>query len=190
MCQHSRNASRRRAQVWPRRTCAMIRAKEIGCVLRHCVCAVLLMTVQAAPLSERSRHCGTLAERQNTVYDVAVVGGGPNALRLLSCLRNQSVRVVTFEKDQVGNTIKDWYDGSVSHSARHTFQIGGLQPVECQQCLDSVWEGRSYSDRPKACTLDKGHMQHCGRDARSGDRGGGPCDDYEPNHQRHRAEAV
>ena len=102
----------------------------------------------------------------DTVYDVAVIGGGPNALRLLSCLRDQKLKVVAFEKEKVGHTIAQWYDGSVSHSARHTFQVGELQPTECKQCLESVWEGTyDHSDAAatKKCQFDAGRM-HCGRD--------------------------
>ena len=133
-------------------------------MLRHGLLGALLLVVRHAASIERRRHCASSAKRSSTIYDVAVVGGGPNALRLLSCLQDQNLTVVAFEKDEVGNTIKEWYDGSVSHSPRHTFQIGSLQPVECRQCLDSVWEGRSYSSTPRTCRLDRGHMQHCGRD--------------------------
>ena len=99
-------------------------------------------------------------------HDVAIIGGGPNALRLLVCLRDEGIRVVAFEREKVGHTVAQWYDGSVSHSARHTFQIGNLVPKECQQCLDSVWEGtynKEGTQRKSECTWDNGHM-HCGRD--------------------------
>lgn len=113
------------------------------------------------------QHCHA---RNNSVYDVAIVGAGPNALRLLHCLKEQTgsslpLRIVTFEREQIGHTIAQWYDGSVSHSARNTFQIGDSAPTECRQCLESVWDGTYNNDNTSraSCVSDKKNW-HCGRD--------------------------
>ena len=52
------------------------------------------------------------------------------------------------------------YDGSISHSPRHTFKIGKLEPDECSQCLDAVYT----ADKSAPCLLDGGKARHCGRD--------------------------
>ena len=94
-------------------------------------------------------------------YDVAIIGAGPNALRLLLYLKEKTptLRTVSFERGRIGQTIAMWYEGSVSHSPRHMFQVGHEEPEECNRCLDEV-----YSANVDACTLDGGKRRHCGRD--------------------------
>ena len=120
--------------------------------------------------SSSGSRSGSSSSRGSS-YDVAIVGGGPNALRLLACLsEGTNASAVAFEREEVGHTIRQWYEGSVSHSPRHTFQIGSLTPRECSQCLDNIWDapkpsGSSLVTPPaRKCKLDHGKMQHCGRD--------------------------
>ena len=99
---------------------------------------------------------------QASHYDVAVVGGGPNALRLLLYFAEKSprLRTVSFERGRIGQTIADWYEGSVSHSPSYMFQVGREEPAACNRCLDEV-----YSASDDSCRLDGGKHRHCGRDA-------------------------
>ena len=106
--------------------------------------------------------------KQTRDHDVAIVGGGPNGLRMLACLKNASVpmSVVAYDKGDVGETIsKMWYDGSVTHSPRETLSIGGIEPYECTSCLDDVWQDH-YLDGKKdgTCEMDGGHHRHCSRE--------------------------
>ena len=47
---------------------------------------------------------------EGRIPHVAVVGAGPNALRLIACLQPHSARVSVeaFEAEAVGNTISSW----------------------------------------------------------------------------------
>ena len=96
--------------------------------------------------------------------EVAIVGVGPNALRLLACLKDygDALSVTAFERQAVGNTITQWYEGSISHSPRNTFQVGQLQPLECRQCLESVYTAQQAPRDAAQCALDQ--SWHCGRD--------------------------
>ena len=107
---------------------------------------------------------------QEHEFDAVLVGGGPNSLRLLACLQNASLRVVAFERRQLGHTISaEWYEGSVTHSPREKLAIGGIEPTECTRCLDDVWQDHFEQQRGHAsvatpCVMDGGRRRHCARD--------------------------
>ena len=95
-------------------------------------------------------------EEARSTSDVLVIGGGPNALRLLTCLGRHNVSAVAYEREDVGATISKWYSGAISHSTRDAFMVGDLEPTECSQCLESIWTARNCSSIPGKV--------HCGRD--------------------------
>ena len=92
-----------------------------------------------------------------TVVPAIIVGGGPNALRLASCLTSAGISHLAFEQGSVGATIAEWFDGAATHSARDKLRIGGIEPTECSRCLDDVWNDQG-------CKLDGGRHVHCSRD--------------------------
>ena len=107
-------------------------------------------------------------------YDVAIVGAGPNGLRLMACLQRARVRYVAFERgSDIGATVARWYEGSVTHSPRRKLIIAGIEPEECTACLDDVWQDayllhdHNATRQPEpssACTLGDGERVHCARD--------------------------
>lgn len=46
------------------------------------------------------------------IYDAAVVGLGPNGLRVLACLTSMRLNVIGFERGLIGHTIRRWPDGA------------------------------------------------------------------------------
>ena len=63
---------------------------------------LLLATVEASP--------SLVHTHEGRIPHVAVVGAGPNALRLIACMQPHSalVSVEAFEAEAVGNTISSW----------------------------------------------------------------------------------
>eukprot|EP00746_Dinoflagellata_sp_MGD_P163463 gnl/MRDRNA2_/MRDRNA2_91512_c0_seq1.p1 gnl/MRDRNA2_/MRDRNA2_91512_c0~~gnl/MRDRNA2_/MRDRNA2_91512_c0_seq1.p1 ORF type:complete len:878 (-),score=129.04 gnl/MRDRNA2_/MRDRNA2_91512_c0_seq1:143-2776(-) len=99
-----------------------------------------------------------------TLFDVAVVGAGPNAIRFLARLaEHKKVKYIAFDKGEIADTIRNWYVGSVTHSPRDFLGVGREVPMDCTSCLDSVWQD-GYPNISSQCILDGGKFRHCGRD--------------------------
>lgn len=69
----------------------------------------LRLSPQRAGFNERQRNM-SVRTLEGRIPHVAVVGAGPNALRLIACLQPHSalVSVEAFEAEAVGNTISSW----------------------------------------------------------------------------------
>ena len=94
----------------------------------------------------------------------AVVLGGILHIRVRDARvgPNQNARLAL-----INAKLKEWYDGSVTHSPREMLQIADLEAQECTSCLDDVWQD-DFRDRARGvrppCVMDKGRMRHCARD--------------------------
>lgn len=87
-------------------------------------------------------------------YDVAVVGLGPNGLRVLTCLAAQGLRIIGFEQGRLGQTIRDWHVGAEAVGAHPELVVDA----------SAAWRGGvGWAKDSRGRSERRALVKHCGR---------------------------